>query len=106
MLIKEAIAVVSGLVLIFYLPIRTRRIVGGRVPANFTGDAADYPAFWAKKAIGFMCFAIGLGIVFLALIPAANGAGESISDLAIAVIWLVIAAVTYRCRRQITGPLA
>ena len=106
MLIKEAVAIVAGLALIFYLPIQTRRIIGGWVPANFTGDAADYPAFWAKKAIGFMCLAIGIGVVFLALIPAADGARESIADLAIAAIWLVIAGVTYWCRRQITGPLA
>jgi len=104
--IKAAVAIVAGLGLIFYLPIQTRRIAGGWVPANFTGNAADYPAFWAKKAIGFMGLAIGIGVVFLALIPAADGTGESISDLAIAIIWLVIAAVTYRCRRQITGPVA
>jgi hypothetical protein len=100
---KEAVAIVSGLALIFYIPFNTRRIVGGWVPGKYAGDAADYPALYVEQATRFMWFGIAIGIVFLAFIPLGDGPGEWIPDLVIAAIWLVIAAMTYRSRRQIAG---
>ena len=101
--IKEAIAMISGLALIFYIPFNTRRIAGGWVPAKFTGEAADYPALYVKQATRFMWLGIAIGVVFLALVPLGDGPGEWIPDLAIAVIWFLIAMMTYRSRRQIGG---
>ncbi|HEV2186678.1 MAG TPA: hypothetical protein VGR70_05700 [Stellaceae bacterium] len=103
LLIKEAIAIVSGLALIFYIPFNTRRIADGWVPAKFTGDAADYPAFYLKQATRFMWLGIGISGVCVALILNADGPSDWIPDVAIAAIWLVIAAMTYWSRRQIGG---
>ena len=101
--IKAAIAIGSGLTLIFYIPFNTRRIAGGWVPAKFTGDAADYPALYVKQATRFMWLGITIGLVFLAFVPLGDGPGEWIPDMAIAAIWFLIAAMTYRSRRQIAG---
>jgi len=101
--IKEAIAIVSGLALIFYIPFNTRRIASGWVPAKFPGNAAGYPALYVKQATRFMWFGVAIGIVFLAFIPLGDGPGEWIPDLVIAVIWFLIAAMTYWSCRQIGG---
>lgn len=101
--LKAAVAVVTGLWLIFYIPRRARDIATGWVPANFRGSPADYPAYWAKKSIRFMCFAMGISIVLVVLAVIGTGPADWIPDLAVAAIWLVIAGVTYRARRQISA---
>lgn len=101
--IKAAIAIFGGIWVIFRIPSQTRRIISGWVPAKFTGNAADYPAYYVKHATRFIWVCVGIGVVCAALIPTEDRASDWIPDLAIAVIWLVIAAMIYRARRQISA---
>ncbi len=101
--IKAAIAIVGGIWVIFYTPIQTRRIIGGWVPANFTGNAADYPARYVKQATRFIWVCVGIGVVCAAMIPTEDRPSDWLTDLSISVIWLIVAAMTYRARRQISA---
>ena len=101
---KAAIAIVGGIWVIFCIPRRiTRRIIGGWVPAKFTGNAADYPAYYVRHATRFIWVCIGIGVVCAALIPTEDRPSDWIPDLAISVIWLAVAAMIHRARRQISA---
>jgi hypothetical protein len=101
--IKAAIAIVGGIWVIFCIPSQTRRIIGGWVAAKFTGNAADYPAYYVKQATRFIWVCVGIGIGCAAMIPTEDRPSDWLPDLAISVIWLVVAAMTYRARRQISA---
>ena len=76
----ELIAVISGLGLIFYLPVRARWIGDGWVPTNFTGTPTDFRANYVRQLPRFMWFGIGVGVVFLALIHTPQaGASNSVT---------------------------
>jgi len=100
-LFREILAVATGLGLLLYIPVNTRRIEEGWVPARFTGSMSEYRAVYAKQARRFAWLATGIGIVFLALIPGGEGPADWGFDLLVAAIWFGIAAMVLHSRRQL-----
>jgi hypothetical protein len=97
----ELIAIVGGLILIFYLPYEVNKVRNGWVRKRFKGAPADFTAAYAKSLKSFTTIGIVLGCVGVALAPLAPERGEWIFKLLGATIWFGVAAVAYHQRARL-----
>lgn len=92
----ELIAIIGGIVLLFYLPHEANKVRGGWVRKNFKGAPADYPAAYVKTLKWLMKLGIVLGCVGLVLAPLGLESGEWVVKLLGATIWFGVAAVAFQ----------
>ena len=96
----ELIAIIGGLILLFYLPHEANKVSGGWVRKNFKGAAADYPAAYVKTLKWFTKLGVILGCVGIALAPLSLERGEWVFKLLGAAIWFGVAAVAFQQRSK------
>jgi hypothetical protein len=97
----ELIAMVGGLVLLFYLPHEANKVRSGWVRPRFKGAPAEFPAACAKSLKTFGAIGIVLGCVGIVLAPLAPQKGEWVFKLLGAAIWFGVAAVAFRQHSRI-----
>jgi hypothetical protein len=99
----ELIAIVGGLILIFYLPYEVGKVRNGWVRKSFKGAPADFPAAYAKSLKSFTTLGLILGCVGVVLAPLTPEGGEWVFKLLGAAIWFGVAAIAYQQRGKLTA---
>jgi len=97
----ELIAIVGGVVLLFYLPHEANKVRNGWMRRRFKGPPAEFRAAYAKWLKSFGTIGIVLGCVGIVLAPLAPERGEWVFKLLGAAIWFGVAAVAFRQRARL-----
>jgi hypothetical protein len=95
----ELIAILGGVVLLFYLPSQTKKVCNGWVSPKFKGEPATFRTMHFKQLTYYMWTGVGLGAgnLLLALIDDTLP-GEWIFKLLAAAIWFGVAVIGYHLR--------
>jgi hypothetical protein len=102
----ELIAIVCGLVLLFYLPYEVNKVRNGWVRKSFKGAPEEFPAAYAKGLKSFMTIGLILGGIGVVLAPLAPESGEWVFKLLSAAIWFGVAGVSAHQRGRLTSQAA
>jgi len=102
----ELIAIVSGLVLLFYLPYEVNKVRNGWVRPRFKGAPEDFPAAYAKALKSFTMIGLILGCIGVVLAPLALESGEWVFKLLSTTIWFGVAGVSAYQRGRLTSQTA
>ena len=97
----ELIAIIGGIVLLFYLPSQTKKVISGWVSPKFKGEPATFRAMHLKQLTYHMWIgvALGAGNLLLALVDDTLP-GEWIFKLLGAAIWFGVAGVAFNQRNK------